>query len=85
MSRWYVFAERGHGAYVLPLLGPFRRLREAAAMLEPVTVAVRRLRPDLADCAIRVQVLDTKRSGVLDLTAAVDMSWIAHCIEWRVR
>lgn len=85
MTRWYVFAERDHGAYRLPLLGPFRRYREAAAMLEPVTAAVRRTRPDLDDAAIRAHVLDYGGRGRLDLTDAVDDEWRRWCIEWRVR
>jgi hypothetical protein len=85
MSRWYVYADREHGAYRLPLLGPFRRLREADAMVEPVRAAVERMRPDLADCDIRAGVLDTNRRGSLVLADAVDDAWIAHCIGWRVR
>lgn len=85
MSRWYVFAERSHGAYRLPLLGPFRRMREAAAMEPAVRAAVECYRPDLSDAEIRTQVLDTKRAGVLDLSVCVDDAWIEHCIGWRVR
>jgi hypothetical protein len=86
MSAWYVFAEREHGAYRLPLVGPFKRYREALAMEPAVRAAVERMRPDLADATIRSYgPLDTNRAGVLSLDDAVDDAWIEHCIRWRVR
>lgn len=84
MSRaYYVVAERGHGAYQLPLLGPFASMRAALCMWDVVAAAVRRTRPDLADCDIRpavVQVRGALPRGRLDLTEAVDEAWINACI-----
>lgn len=85
---YYIIAERGNdGAYRLPLLGPFKLMGTALKMLDPVTAAVQRTRPDLADCYIVPRALSVPGKlprGKLDLAQAVDQAWIDHCMGgWR--
>lgn len=80
---YYVIASRANGAYRLPLVGPFRSMTAAIKMWDVTHDAVRRIRPDLADCNIRpdiVQVQGKLPAGRLDLDQAVDAAWIKGCI-----
>jgi hypothetical protein len=82
-------AERGYGAYQLPLVGPFDSMIAAIKMWDVVDVAMRRVRPDLADCSTRPAIVTVPRGGALprgrlDLTQAVDDDWIKGCIYGRV-
>ena len=86
-TKWYVIAQRGSdGAYRLPLLGPFNRMREAQAMLEPVQAAVRESRTGRSDLPpdtyVRVDTLNA-RGGRIDLSVAVTDEWREHCYNWR--
>lgn len=67
MKPWYIVASRQHGAYVLPLVGPWRSAREAGAMLRTVTNAVRKHRADLAGCDVLVLTLHGEPQPMLPL------------------